>query len=79
MINIEEFLNKTNMLHSFCKFCMDQTFNNLNKHMIHSDRWSIVFDWVHDGKFDNIELPENIETDLTEYWETKICHIRREF
>ena len=38
---------------------------------MHSDRWSLVFDWCYYLKNSmDIALPDGIETDLTYYWES---------
>lgn len=40
------------------------------------DRWSAAYDWVNDGKFENIEIPNDIIECLVEYWETNALHIK---
>lgn len=75
MDKIELFLIKTNMYRVFCKFCIAKTLQHCNENIIHSDRWSMVYDWVHDGRFEGQELPNEIETILTQIWETQILHL----
>ena len=37
--------------------------------MRHSDRWSRIYDWLHEKE---IILPSEIETQLTEYYENEV-------
>lgn len=36
---------------------------------LHSDRWSAAYDWVYDGKFADVDIPDDIINCLVEEWE----------
>ena len=60
----EKWLRENNLMGQFKGLMMDGMFCQL-----HSDRWSMVYDWVKDLGFSKTELPDAIETELTEFWE----------
>ena len=35
----------------------------------HSDQWSAAYDWVYDGKFADVDIPDDIINCLVEEWE----------
>lgn len=44
---------------------------------MHSDRWNAAYDWVNDGRFANVDVPEDIVNCLVEEWETNAIHLDR--
>ena len=77
MVNkAKQFLVDTNTFHDWCKLESDQFAKWIGKEWLHSDRWSTTYNWVNDGRFINVEVPENIEECLVEYWETNALHLK---
>lgn len=72
----KQFLFDTKTFYHWNQFESDQFYNWIGKEWLHSDRWSAAYDWVNDGKFDGVELPDNIIECLVEYWETNALHIK---
>jgi hypothetical protein len=78
MINkAEKFLDNTNTFHKWCQLESNQFYEWIGKsEWLHSDRWGAVYDWVNDGKFADIDVPEDIIECLVEYWETNGLNIK---
>lgn len=73
----KEFLVKTNMYYEWNKFTCSQFYHWIGKsEWLHSDRWSAAYDWVNDGRFDGIKLPEDIIECLVEEWETCVLPLK---
>lgn len=66
-----KFLSEMGLHNSFCQFC---TNNMIGKEMLHSDRWSMVYDWLQKQE---INKPNGIETALTEWIETTCIHVKK--
>lgn len=77
MVNkAKQFLINTGMYHEWCKLESDNFYRWVGKEWLHSDRWSTAYDWVNDGKFSDVDIPEDIIECLVEYWETNALHIK---
>lgn len=77
MINkAKQFLMDTETFHEWNRFEADQFSKWIGKEWLHSDRWSATYDWINDGKFEGIEIPNDIIECLVEYWETNALHIK---
>lgn len=61
MEKAKKFLEENNLVSRFRGLMLDGKYLTM-----HSDRWSLVYDWVDSL---GIEKPNGIETDLTYYWE----------
>ena len=73
------FLNETDTFYDWCNFLSKERYKWIGEPIwLHSDRWSATYDWVYDGKFNNIEIPEDIVNCLVEYFETNFIHVKRE-
>lgn len=67
---IKQFLIDNNQLNNFKDFTTELKLISLVQKLYHSDVWSETYDWVHDGRFNGIDLPKEVETDLTCYCES---------
>lgn len=65
------FLLETGLYNSFCQFCSNKM---IGKEMLHSDRWSMIYDWL---QMQEIDKPNGIETSLTEWFETTCIHVKK--
>lgn len=65
------FLFDTGLFQAFSQFCAREM---IGKEMLHSDRWSAIYDWLEEQKVDK---PEGIETALTEWFETTCIHVKK--
>ena len=73
----KEFLVKTNMYYEWNKFTCSQFYKWIGKsEWLHSDRWSATYDWVNDGRFINVDIPEDIVNCLVEEWETNVIPLK---
>ena len=63
------FLVDTKTFHDWNMFESNQFSKWISKDWLHSDRWSATYNWVNDGRFENIEIPNDIIKCLVEYWE----------
>lgn len=71
MIKIaEHFLFENNLFHKFNLFC---TREMIGREMLHSDRWSMIHDWL---ESQGIKNPRGVVTALTEYFETTCIHVK---
>ena len=61
----------TGLFHAFNQFCAKEM---IGKEMLHSDRWSMIYDWLEEQ---NVDKPEGIETALTEWFETTCIHVKK--
>lgn len=61
----------TGLFHKFSQFCAKEM---IGKEMLHSDRWSMIYDWLEEQ---DVEKPEGIETALTEWFETTCIHAKK--
>lgn len=66
-----KFLFDTGLFHTFSQFCAREM---IGKEMLHSDRWSVIYDWLEEQ---NVDKTEGIETALTEWFETMCIHIKK--
>lgn len=71
----EAFLKNNNLFYEFCSFHSKFFCKLLVGSYSHSDRWAAIYDWLHE-RMKN--APEGIETALTELYETKYIHLKRE-
>lgn len=77
MVNkAKDFIEKTGMFYEWCKLQSDQFSKWIGKEWSHSDRWSAAYDWVNDGRFANVDIPEDIVNCLVEEWETNVIHLK---
>lgn len=78
MVNkANDFIEKTGMFYEWCKFQRDQFYKWIGKsEWLHSDRWSATYDWVNDGRFANVDIPEDIVNCLVEEWETNAISLK---
>ena len=77
MVNkAKNFIEKTGMFYEWCKLQSDQFSKWIGKEWLHSDRWSAAYDWVNDGRFANVDVPEDIVNCLVEEWETNAIHLK---
>lgn len=77
MVNkAKNFIEKTGMFYEWCKLQSDQFSKWIGKEWLHSDRWSATYDWVNDGRFANVDVPEDIINCLVEEWETNAIHLK---
>lgn len=67
----ENFLLETQLYHSFCQFCADKM---TGREMLHSDRWSMIYDWIQNQ---DVDKPNGIETSLTEWFEATCIHVKK--
>ena len=73
----KEFLVKTNMFYEWNKFTCNQFYHWISKsEWLHSDRWSATYDWVNDGRFDEINIPDDIIECLVEEWKTCVLPLK---
>lgn len=64
------FLKKTSTYEDWCSFKNNQFHKWIGKaEWLHSDRWSAAYDWVYDGKFAEVDIPDDIINCLVEEWE----------
>lgn len=74
----DNFLMETHLFYSFCQFASSLITNNIEKaEWLHSDRWSAIYDWLHEQNIEKDKLSDGIETALTEYFETNFIHVKR--
>lgn len=74
----DNFLMETHLFYSFCQFSSSLITNNIEKaEWLHSDRWSAIYDWLHEQNIEKDKLSDGIETALTEYFETNFIHVKR--
>ena len=66
-----KFLSETGLYYPFCQFCADKM---IGRKMLHSDRWSMIYDWL---QMQEIDKPNGIETSLTEWFETTCIHVKK--
>lgn len=72
-----KFLNDTNTFYSWNMFEAHQFYIWIGRgEWLHSDRWSAAYDWVNDGKFTDVDVPEDIIECLVEYWETNALSMK---
>ncbi len=71
----DEFLKTNNLTYDFCSFHSKFFFRLLGSKYSHSDCWAAIYDWLHE-RLEHV--PEGIETALTELYETKYIHVKRE-
>ena len=77
MVNkAKDFIEKTGMFYEWCKLQSDQFSKWIGKEWSHSDRWSAAYDWVNDGRFANVDIPEDIVNCLVEEWETNAIPLK---
>ena len=77
MVNkAKDFIEKTGMFYEWCKLQSDQFSKWIGKEWAHSDRWSAAYDWVNDGRFANVDIPEDIVNCLVEEWETNAIPLK---
>lgn len=72
----KQFLLDTGMFYEWCRFEKGQLIKWLGMEWLHSDRWSAAYDWVHDGRFSGMIIPDDIVTCLVEYWEIHALHLK---
>ena len=72
----KQFLVDTKTFHDWNMFESNQFSKWIGKDWLHSDRWSTTYDWVNDGRFEYVEIPDDIVECLVEYWETNALHIK---
>ncbi len=66
----QNFLKKTSTYENWCSFKNSQFHKWIGKaEWLHSDRWSAAYDWVYDGKFADVDIPDDIINCLVEEWE----------
>ena len=66
----QNFLKKTSTYEDWCSFKNNQFHKWIGKaEWLHSDRWSAAYDWVYDGKFADVDIPDDIINCLVEEWE----------
>ena len=66
----QNFLKKTSTYEDWCSFKNNQFHKWIGKaEWLHSDRWSAACDWVYDGKFADVDIPDDIINCLVEEWE----------
>ena len=66
----QNFLKKTSTYEDWCSFKNNQFHKWIGKaEWLHSDRWSAAYDWVYDGKFAEVDIPDDIINRLVEEWE----------
>lgn len=65
----ENFLRQFDLYQSFLTFCKMEL---VGKEMLHSDRWSAIFDWLTEKNLRKEDKPEAIESALTELYETSL-------
>lgn len=76
MNKVEKWLNeKGSRYYGFCEFHSDNFPKLISGSYSHSDRWSMIYEWLHKNFSD--ELYEGIETELTEYWEVHDLCIKK--
>lgn len=73
----DNFLKQSPQLYqSFCTLCSRLIYENIGKsNCLHSDRWSVVYDWLQEQNLEGYEKPNEIETALTEWLELSL-HIK---
>lgn len=77
MRKADDFLMKTQLFHSFNRFCTNLFLSNVgNFEWLHSDRWSVIYDWLEEQSLEKHEKPDGIVTALTEYFETNYMNIK---
>lgn len=72
----KQFLVDTKTFHEWNIFESNQFSKWIGREWLHSDRWSATYDWVNDGRFEDVEIPSGIIECLVEYWETNALHIK---
>lgn len=72
----KQFLMNTKTFYDWNMFEANQFSKWISREWLHSDRWSATYDWVNDGRFEDVEIPDDIVECLVEYWETNALHIK---
>ena len=72
----KKFIEETGSFNDWCSLQTSQFHKWIGREWLHSDRWSAVYDWVNDGRFANVDLPEDIIECLVEDWETHGIHVK---
>lgn len=68
--NLEYFLNNNGQYENLISFTNKLKNENEYSSLLYGDKFSAIYKWLHDGRFDTSRLPKDIETDLTYYCES---------